>query len=104
MIKEIVYIGRDNSIDLQLISDGVAVDLAGVTKMHLKAADGAFLVDSAVTPQCFDWTAGDGTVIISLGDQDIPPLSYTCYLIVFDVVNTDGVVWDTVKITFKSID
>lgn len=98
MLKEIVYLAHDNAIDLQLKVDGAAVDLAPVTRIVVRDLGCAWEADSAVTAAAFDWAAGGGVLKLRLGDEPIPPGSYTCYIILYDPANPDGVVWDKVGI------
>ena len=93
-LRETLYLGRDNGIDLTLKADGVAVDLSSVTRMILRDAGCVWEVDSATSPGAFDWSVGDGGVDLILGDEPIPAGAYSCRLIVYDPTNTDGVVWD----------
>ncbi len=93
-LRETVYLDHDNAIDLTLKADGVAVDLSSVTRMILRDSGCVWDVDSTTSPTAFDWSAGDGKISMSLGDEPIPAGAYSCRLIVFDPTNTDGVVWD----------
>lgn len=103
-LRETVYLGRDNGIDLQLKADGAAVDLSSVTRMILRDSGCVWEVDSSTTPAAFDWSAGDGAVSLILGDEPIPAGAYSCRLIVFDPTNVDGVVWDDLlRLTVVSI-
>lgn len=103
MIYEIVYLGRDNTIELLLKADGVAQDLTPVTKMVLKDEDGGWELDSSLLPALFDWNTGvTGKLVLDLGSSNIPPGYYTCSLIVFDSSNTNGIVWGNFVIEFRS--
>lgn len=101
MITEIVYLEHDNAIDLQLLADGVAVSLASVTRMDVKATTGEWAVSSTEAADVFDWSAGNGKVTIALGLQDIPPGRHSCRLVVFDQSNQNGIVWDELKLLVK---
>jgi hypothetical protein len=101
MITETVYLERDNAIGLQLLADGVVVSLASVTRMEVIAATGAWSVDSAVAPDAFDWSAGNGMATIALGQQNIPAGRHTCRLVVYDPSNQHGIVWDEIKLHVK---
>lgn len=93
-LRETSYIGRDNAIDLQLLADGAAVDLSSVTRMILRDVACTWEVDSITSPGAFDWSAGDGIISLILGDEAIASGAYSCWLIVYDPTNTDGVVWE----------
>ncbi len=91
-VREVVFLGRDNTIDLELRADGVAADLAAVTRMTLSV--GGVTVDSDVASSAFDWLEGDGKLILALGDQSLPSrVQRDCRLVVYDPTNTEGIVW-----------
>lgn len=97
MDTEIAYIGHDNTIDLQLLEDNVAVDLSGVTRMTLQFGD--TLMDSDVHAGVFDWSAGNGVLEIALQGQSITANEYyDTQLIVYDAINTNGIVWGKISI------
>ena len=93
-LRETLYLGHDNGIDLTLKADDVAVDLSSVTRMILRDSGCVWEVDSTASPTAFDWSAGGGRISMALGDEPIPAGAYSCRLIVYDPTNTDGVVWD----------
>ena len=94
MITETAYIGRDNTIDIQLLEDGVAVDLSGVTRMTL-AFEGAVIADSNEDPGVFDWDNGNGVVILKLGGLvGLTAGIYHTRLVVYDPINTNGIAWE----------
>ena len=101
MKTEIVYLGHDNSIDIILKADGVAVPLDDVTDMSLTF--GTTLIESdngAADPLRWDKEGYDvGEVRIFLGDQTITPGSYKAPLVVYDPTNPEGVVWGLIPIT-----
>lgn len=98
MITETVYLGRDNSIDLQLVADGVVAALSSVTRIDVVSAQGEWAVSSSDAPEAFDWSAGNGMVDISLGQQGIPPGRHSCFLVVYDQGNPHGIVWDKLRL------
>lgn len=91
-MREIVYLNRDNVVDLQLQADGAAADLTPVSRMTL-TLDGSTTIDSSTSPAAFDWSGGNGQLILSLGGESIAPGRYTAELVVYDAVNTQGIVW-----------
>ena len=93
-IRETIYLGKNNAIDLQLQADGAAVDLSSVTRMILRDVGCLWEVDSTTSAGAFDWSAGGGALSLRLGDETIPPGTYNCWLIVIDPTNTDGIVWE----------
>ena len=103
-IKETVYLAYDNAIDLQLRVDGAAVDLAPVTRMVLADVGCVWEVDSAASPGVFNWGAGGGVLTMKLGEEPVPPGAYSCWLIIHDPTNPDGIVWgEKLKVSFVSV-
>jgi hypothetical protein len=104
-LTEIVYQGRDNSVDLLLLADGVAVALDAVSRMVLADLGGAWTVDSQLQPTAFDWSTGvTGKLVLELGGAvasitgeagyaQIPAGRHAVRLIVYDVSHPNGVVW-----------
>jgi hypothetical protein len=106
MIREYVFLGHDNSIDVILKSRRaeddlpVAQDLAAVNKITLTVGD--VLVSS--TNQANDpirWlqTGYDtGEVHISLGAQSLTPDTYRAPLVVYDTDHPEGIVWGFIPV------
>ena len=92
-ITEVVYLGYDNTIDLLLEADGVAVDLVNVNRAVLTF--GAYTIDSDVTANIFTWTGlgVTGKMRIKLGGQSIVSGTYKATLVLYDVINTNGIRW-----------
>ena len=103
MITETVYLGHDNGIDLQLKADGVITNLEAITRVQIKDSTCLLTIDSLISPGAFDWSVGNGVLILKVGLEAVPPGTYTAYLIIYDISNPDGVVWDKFKINFKSL-
>jgi hypothetical protein len=95
MIKETIYLGRNNAIDLLLKAEGMAQDLSSVTRMTLIERNAAFTVDSSTEPAAFDWhdTGTTGKVKLALGAAAIVAGTYVCDLIVYDPTNNNGINW-----------
>lgn len=102
-IVEIIYLGRDNAIDVQLKTDGVVADLGPITQIDLIEKDGIWLVSSATSSEAFDWTVGNGTVSMQLGGEALPIGTHKCYLIIYDPTNPNGIVWEDLKVTVKEV-
>lgn len=100
-ITELAYIGRDNSIDLELREDGAAVDLSMVSRVRLELFDvndespTPVVIDSAITAGAFDFEtdAGAGVIHIMLGAILAAEGEYRVRLVTFDPDNTAGLVW-----------
>lgn len=101
---EIVYDGRDNTIDLLLKNDGTAQDLSSVTKIVLKVGS-VTITDEDDDAWPIKW-AGLGTtgkIQMKLGDQGLTVgNTYPATLITYDAINTNGIVWGSFDITVKS--
>jgi len=97
-VREIVYLGRDNTVDLLLKEDGSAKDLSAVTRMIVKQDDGDWEVDYDTYNNAFDWDTGTtGKVILdlaaALATEGVAAGEYVVRLVVYDPTNTDGLVW-----------
>lgn len=101
MDREFVYLGHENSIDLILKADGIAVNLTSVTRITLTL--GATLIDSDNgDTDPIRWAKvgyATGEIRLFLGDQLITADNYQAPLVVYDPTNTDGIVWDLIPIT-----
>lgn len=102
-VSEIIYLGRDNAIDVQLKDDGAVADLGSVSRIDLVEQSGAWSVSSSTSPNAFDWLGGDGRVSMILGGETIPTGTHRCYLVVYDPTNTDGIVWDDLRLIVKEV-
>lgn len=97
-LREVVYLGRDNTVDLLLKADGVAQDLSSVTRMVLKDVAGEWEIDYNDYNDAFNWNTGvTGKVVLSLGDalnaESVAEGVYEVKLVLYDAVNTDGIIW-----------
>lgn len=92
MATGVIYLGRDNTLTLQLTDGGVAQDLSAATKVEVTI--NGLSVNSVVTPAAFDLSdAVNGNITLKFGDQAITEGTYPIRVVVFDAVNTDGIVW-----------
>jgi len=101
MDKEILYLSRDNRIDLMLKADGSAQDLSGTT--HAMAIFSGVTFTSVGRATWFDWTSGTtGELRLKLsGVTGVSPGNYDVELILFDATNTNGIVWGEIPILVK---
>jgi hypothetical protein len=107
MTPEHVYLDHDNTIDLILKADGVAVSLASVTKISL--AVGSVLIES--TNQAADpiqWAKSGyatGEVRIAIGGVSglVAGVRYDAPLIVYDSTNDDGIVWELIPLLVHDV-
>lgn len=100
MSREIIYLGRDNTIDWQLQADGVAVDLSSVTRMTLQI--GAVTLDSADDGNGlgnpFYWTSGVpasgvANLFLTLGGAELTAGFANARLTIYDPDHPNGLVW-----------
>ena len=101
MQKEFVYLGHDNSVDLILKADGVAVDLSSVTDMTLTFGTTLIESDNGDSDPIRWIKAGyaTGEIRLFLGDQTITAGNYQAPLIVYDPTNSNGIFWGRIPIT-----
>ena len=99
--REVVYLGRDNTVDLQLLALGAPIDLSAVTKFELKDTLCNWTINSTDSASAFDISKGDGILELNLGDEDIPQGEQSAWLILYDALHDDGVVWG--KVLFSVI-
>jgi len=108
MATEIIYKDRDNHVDLQLTLDGVALtseQMSAITKVEILFM--GYYYDSENFPDAFDWDtrASEGTVGLHL--SEIPTITTgrdeNTELIVYDSVNTDGIIWSTFDLQVKEL-
>lgn len=103
-IREVIYLGRDNTIDLILKEDDVAVDLSSVSRMVLITP--SFTVDSDTvgfgSGKAFDCTEGSGKVILKLGSATgVIAGTLRGILYVYDPANTNGIRWGEIKLIIQ---
>ena len=103
--SELIYLEHDNKIDQILTEDGSAVDLLAVNRMTIQFND--LIIDSNVAGEGvgepFDWTSGDGLLILDLSEEGIPVGTYRAELIVHSADNPNGVVWGKLRIKVVDI-
>ncbi len=103
---EFVYNQRDNKADILLKADGQPVDLiaGGVSRMKCKDKSGTFEIDSVTSPDAFNWTAVGGVtgkVILDFGGEAVAAGEYSCWFVVYDPTNPQGVVWGDAGLSLK---
>lgn len=104
-VIETAYLGRDNSIDLLLKADGVAVDLSSVTRMVLVVAGSTLVSSTNVDGDPILWSKSGydtGEVRLFLKDESLSTGRNTAQLVVFDPTNTDGIVWGSFVIVVNA--
>ena len=97
--EELIWLGRDNSIDLVLYSNSSAVDLTASNEMRLSFKNSTVIITSTdnaaglIRWGSTSWDTGEIRIMAG-GSSVLIPGRYTATLVVFDPSNTDGVVWD----------
>jgi len=96
--KEIIHIGRDNSIDFVLYADSTTQDLSAVTEMRLRVGN-VIVTSTDSAAGDIRWSGagyGTGEVRIFAGSTALGLSTgfFECALVVYDPTNTNGVVWD----------
>lgn len=93
---EVVYLGRDNTIDLLFMVDGIVSDISGAERVTIEFGDAT--IDSDTSPDAFDWSDGEGGILyLTLGDESIPTGSYDAFVTIYDSENVNGWVWNSFK-------
>ena len=100
-VSETVYLNRDNTIQLVLSSDGVAVaDLSAITRIVVTV--GSTTIDSAVVGSSVIWWTDqdtyDGALVdvlkLKLGHQSLSAGAYEdCRITYYDPARPNGDVW-----------
>lgn len=98
IIKEIVYTGYRNTIELNISIDGSTelIDHSLLTRCQLNM--NGTLIDSAVNPAYFDMTKAD-RIILKLGSAGLPAKNYNATLIIFDDTSVEGLVVGSFLVT-----
>ena len=90
MSLDIVYVSRDNAVELELHENGSNIpDYSPITRVKLTLDD--YDIDSDVMASLFDWSGS--SLIIKAGLAGVPAGRYAARLETWDSVNTNGVVW-----------
>ena len=103
-MSEIVFLAHNNTIDLLLKAGGTAQNLSSVTK--ITATFGTTTItstDHAAGVIKWDNAGYDtGEIRLDLGGETIAAGSYYTAIVVYDAINTDGIVWGYVMIDVKN--
>jgi hypothetical protein len=104
-IIETVWPDRNNTVILRLRDNSVtgfmhnAANSEDWTKVELVEDDE--IIATSEGTDYFDWSDGDGKLIISLGEADLEARSYRCEVVVYDSAHPLGVVWGEVTFNIK---
>lgn len=102
-IREIVYLGHNNTIDLQLTEDGVplsATRTAAITRVTMTM--GELLVDSSVHSGAIAWS-GSGEIVIDIGTlPGVATGNFLSTMVIYSADNPEGIRWEpTIQITVR---
>lgn len=97
-MTEVVFIGKDNSIDLQLYDDTVVPGTWNETSLPESAKvevviDNGNKYNSTDHPTLVSFTI-TGKVSLKLGTCFTIENTYDAQLVVYDDINTNGVIWE----------
>ena len=102
LVKEMVYLGRDNQIDLVLLEDGSSIgDHTSITRAVLQFGRGDSLlapdpfleIDSSSDPAYFDFTDA-AKLILKLGAASRPKGRHRVKLVIYTATLTNGAEWE----------
>lgn len=107
-MTETIYTNRDNTFELLLKADGVAVNLATAEPTKIEILFLGNYYNSDEFPNAFDWTTQGASGIISFDLASITTLEAgrdkNAELIVYDGTNPDGIVWGTFDLLVKELE
>lgn len=104
MDTEVVYLGHDNTLTYQLLASSSAASLGSVTQITLTLGS-VLIANSSASSGTITWAGSGfstGEIRLKLGDQSISAGTYHAPLIVYDAVNSTGIVWDYIPLRIKS--
>lgn len=113
METEVVYLGHNNTIDLQLKASSTAVNLASVSKITLTFGD-TLVENSSASSGAITWAGASystGEVRIKVGSLMssssastylLSPGHYDATLVVYDASHSSGLIWAKVPIHVKA--
>lgn len=96
-MRETVYLGRDNTIELELSVDGTpltASQMQAITRLEL--IYNGQTISSETEPDAFDWSTREaqGVVILALGSVSMATgTDLAADLIVYSSDNPNGIKW-----------
>ena len=98
--REILFLGRNNSIDVRLKASGTSQDLGNTTKIQVTFGSGV-TIDSSVSPTLFSGvTSSVGALSLKFGSltEISANTVYDAEIIVYDDDNINGINWGTIPI------
>lgn len=104
MATEKIYVDHDNTVDLILKSDGVAVDLSNATKISISIGGTTFeSANKATGVITWDQVGYEtGEIRIDIGNETgldaLAGSTYDAEITVFDASNPNGIAWDVIRV------
>lgn len=102
MLEEIVHLGRNNTIELALMSaepDALPVAIDHSTLTRCQVLVGSTLIDSATAASLFEFSAAK--LILKFGAAALPVGRNLSTITIFDADNPLGLTWGDLFITVK---
>ena len=100
VIRELLYLGRDNTIDIRLMDAGVSKNLTNATKIQVTFGSGV-TIDSETSPTLFSGvTSTTGAVSFTFGSLSYlaSGATYNAEVIVYDGGHLSGTHWGTIPV------
>lgn len=96
-----IYLGRDNALSWTLFNDaGQPADITTLSRVTLYFK--GTLIDSDDNPGMFDWSQGDGKLVVKLGAAPLQPGTYRMVEVtIFDPAYSGGLVWGHKKVRVR---
>lgn len=104
-MREYVYLGRDNTIERQLLADGTALtalQMQAITRMDL--VYNGQTINSDDNPEAFDWSTreSEGVVIFALSGLSISTgTDLAADLYVYDAEHVNGIRWGSFSLSVE---
>lgn len=106
MEQEVIYLEHANTVNVKLLNNGSAVDLTSVTSMSLTFPGSTSITSTNTSAQGITWAVASyvtGEVRLHLGGfTTLTTGMHDASLVVFDAVDTAGVVWGDIPIKIKA--
>ena len=99
---EEVYIGRANSIDIELTDNGLPITHSDITRVTVTLDDEVkTVIDSQVDVSVFDWSSNPYlSMRFGLKDPALPTGTHTGVMVVYDAQNPAGIRWEEVLLLY----
>jgi hypothetical protein len=99
ILEELVYLSRDNIIELSLTVDGTPIDHTIINRVKIKV--GSTVLDSNTAPLLFDMT-NTNRLILKLATAGITAGRYNSELVIYDATHSNGLFWSELVVIVKA--